>query len=165
MLRFDPVWLAFLVLAPLHGQTAVEAALGASRAAITTAPAKDVGKALSGFLGCMDTFLRPAQPQGSGDTSVVTVVPAAKMATPKADVRTYEDPKLIQPGMAYDDLLRRFGPPAMELTTASGHKGLLYAGRDGLPTLVELQDGKVRAPETPKASQPVLPDSAVIVLK
>lgn len=166
MLRTTPVWLALLCFAPLHGQTAIEAALGASRAATTTAPAKDMSKALNGLLGCMDKLLQGAQPQASSsDVSAVTVVSAAKMATPKADVRTYEDPKLIQPGMAYAELLQRFGPPSMELTTASGHKGLMYTGKDGPPIRVELQDGKVLAPEAPRASQPAPQDSSVIVLK
>ena len=85
----------------------------------------------------------------SGGDASVTRVPPEKMATPKNDGRSYEDPRLIQPGLEYDELVARFGPPAMEMTTEPGHRSLMYAGIYGT-SFVEVQDGKVAAPEAPK---------------
>lgn len=160
MLRTNPVWLALLFLGPLHGQAAVEAALGAGRAATTTAPAQGLGKALGGLLGGLDKTLKPGQPSITAVT-----VPPEKMAAPNADSRTYEGPKLVQPGMAYDELLQRFGPPAMEITTAPGRKSLMFAGNDGATVRIELQDGKVLAAESPKTKPADSQQPAVIVLK
>ena len=46
---------------PRFGQAAVEAGLGASRAATSTAPAKGIGKSMAGIAGSLDKALKPAQ--------------------------------------------------------------------------------------------------------
>jgi hypothetical protein len=140
--------------------------VGANRQGINLPPGTDIGKMVNGspdiakILGAgfngnggfnmdpMQRILQSMQPQGPADPTV-TRVPPEKMATPKADGRTYEDPRLIQPGMAYDDLVERFGPPAMEMTTGPGGKSLMYVGMYGT-TMIEVQDGRVATPEAPK---------------
>ena len=170
MIRTAPVWLGFLILlGSLHGQAMVEAGLAVSQTAGTAAAAKGVGTALGGLMGGKEKLLQTMQQQvGKAEgTSAVTLVPPEKMATPKDDGRTYEDPKLIQPGLAYDELVQRFGPPAMEMTTAPGRKSLMYAGKDGATTSIEVQDGKVAAPEAPKpkAKPAATPQYVVMTVK
>jgi len=86
---------------------------------------------------------------GTFSSSEVTMVSPDKMATPKSSSRTYEDPSLIQPGLGYDQLIDRFGPPLMELTTGPGMKSLMYANLDGSTRTIELQDDKVAVPAAP----------------
>jgi hypothetical protein len=46
--------------------------------------------------------------------------------------------------MAYDELLRRFGPPSFEILAGPGTRSLDYDTKDG-GIRVECQDGKVIA--------------------
>ena len=54
----------------------------------------------------------------------------------------YEDPRRIQAGIGYEEMVRRFGPPSIKITAHSGRSTLSYSKR---PTLVqvEVQDGRV----------------------
>jgi hypothetical protein len=56
------LWLAVAGVA--YGQAAVEAGLGAARAATTTAPAKGLGKSMSGLAGSLDKALKAGAFQG-----------------------------------------------------------------------------------------------------
>jgi len=150
MIRTAPIWLGLLILSPVYGQAMVETGLATSQSAAAAAAAKGVGNGLGGLMGGMEKFLQSLQQSAGAGSSAVTVVPADKMATPKTDGRAYEDPKLIQPGLPYDELVARFGPPVMEMTLEPGRKSLMYAGRDGGARSIELQDGKVAAPAAPK---------------
>jgi hypothetical protein len=138
-----------------EGQTAVEAGMGAARAATTTAPAKGIGKSMSGFAGSLDKAVRGGQ-QGSGRpsegkaaarTTAETLSTPAKGALPAGPSR--EDPSGIQTGLSYQELVRRFGPPAMEITSELG-TSLTYSGKSGLFQL-EVRDGKVVSIEKPGA--------------
>jgi len=162
-----PVWLAFLTFVPLHGQTAVEAGFGASHAATTAAPVQGLGKAIGALLNGLDKTLKSGQPanESAGAATPAVIVSPEKMAAPKAGVRTYWDPKPIQAGLAYDDLLQQAGPPVLELTTAPGRKSLMYLAKDGAITRIDMLDGRVLAPEAPKAKQAAPQQSEIIVLK
>jgi hypothetical protein len=72
--------------------------------------------------------------------------------------RIYEDPKGIRAGMASDELVRRFGPPTLEVTGASRRSTLTYAGKEGFIEL-QLQDEKVIlvAAMKPRQTSLVLP--------
>ena len=59
-----------------------------------------------------------------------------------ATAATHEDPSGIQPGVSYEELLRRFGRPDFEVTAGAGTTTLSYLRKDGTIDL-ELQDGKV----------------------
>ena len=49
---------------------------------------------------------------------------------------------MIAPGTAYDELLRRFGPGALEITTGLNTKTVSYMNREAILE-VQLVDGKV----------------------
>jgi hypothetical protein len=52
-----------------------------------------------------------------------------------------EDPSGIREAMEYDEILHRFGPPSLKLTTAPGEETLSYARKD-LVVNVMLRNGK-----------------------
>lgn len=57
-------------------------------------------------------------------------------------VRPPEDPRRIPPGISYDAMVRRFGPPSIVVTDGPGRSSLSYAGRSSR-VQVEVQDGRV----------------------
>jgi len=137
------------------GQSAVEYAAGAARAATTTAPAKGIGKAISGLAGGLDKAVKGEQ-QASEALSPGVAATKKAVATPPASAHVtappesaWEDPVGIQPGLSYTELLRRFGPPAMDITDGVG-KSLTYLGKKTVFQL-EVQDGKVTAIEQSKS--------------
>lgn len=130
-----------------HGQAAVEAGLGASRAATSTAPARGIGKSMSGLAGSLDKALKPAQKESS-DEVVSAPSPAPVVAAKAAPAKQkFEDAGGIEPGLAYDELVRRFGPASMAVTVGA-ERSLSYAGKEGM-FQVTVQDGKVKAVEKP----------------
>ena len=155
MKRLTIAFSALLPLAALcpeaFGQAAVEYGLGASRAAISTAPAAGLGKSIKGVFDSVNKTLEPAvslspsaqaKPQGR---SKQLASPSAKKAaeTPAAQAeKGFENPQNIQSGIEYDELLRRFGPPSMSVTSESGGRALSYSTKDGL-VQVAVENGKV----------------------
>jgi hypothetical protein len=155
MKRFPLFW-TFRPLLALYphaasAQAMVENALGAGRAATSTAPMKGIGGTLNNLEKTLNKTLNGAE------TAPATLsAPETRTTAPAQNVRTatlaapvamapavhYEDPKLIVPGTAYNELLRRFGPAALEITTSSDAKTLSYMSREG-SLQVELIDGKV----------------------
>ena len=143
------LWFAGAVAS--FGQTAVEAGLGASRAATSTAPAKGIGKSISGLAGSLDKALKPAQ-QASQETDAAATVAATKAtvsaSAPAAPAKKYEDPGGIEAGTGYDELVRRFGPPAMAMTF-DGEQSLSYPGKSGTYQIT-VRGGKVKSVEKPR---------------
>jgi type IV secretory pathway TrbL component len=140
----------------LYGQAAVEYGLGASRAATTTAPAAGVGKSVAGAFGSLDKTLKTAD-KSSSEASSTTTVPSKQWATAKtADGKApvYEDIKKVEVGLEYDELIKRFGPPALEVEVEGGGKKLTYSSKPG-STQLEVKDGKVAVVNLPKAQQSV----------
>jgi len=125
----------------LRGQTMVEAGLGAARAATTAAGANEAGKSIAGAFGNLDKTLKTTKTESGSTTTTTTVL------SPKAS-DSYEDISKAEKGITYDELVKRFGPPAKEATDDSGKRILTY-GRYGL-TKVEVADGKVAAINTVK---------------
>jgi hypothetical protein len=141
----------------LQAQTAVEAGLGASRAGTMTAPAKDLGKGIAGAIGNLDKVLKSAdksQPEASSSTVTPVKESAAKQAAAVKPAPVYEDIKKVEVGLEYDELIRRFGPPALEVESVGGGKKLTYSSKMG-STQLEVKDGKVAAVNLPKAQQSV----------
>jgi hypothetical protein len=129
------------------GQAAVEAGLGASRAATSTAPAKGLGKSMAGLAGSLDKALKPAQKEAEATTSPAkpsapTAAPAPTTPAPK-----FEDPAAIEPGLLYAELTRRFGPPVMSMTF-DGDTSLSYSGKGGMYQIT-VAAGKVKTIEKP----------------
>jgi hypothetical protein len=143
------LFLCLAISAAAFGQAAVEAGLGASRAATSTAPAKGLGKSMAGIAGTLDKALKPAQKEADElpAKSPVTTAKAAPAPT-SAPAPKYEDAAAIEPGLAYADLVRRFGPPAMS-TTYDGETTLSYSGKAGMYQL-KVVEGKVKSLEKPQ---------------
>ena len=75
-------------------------------------------------------------------------------AAPSQPAHVYEDPRLIQAGIEYDEMVRRFGPPSMVVTTAPGVTTLWYSSHDAT-SQVEVKDCKVTsAPAGASAGMP-----------
>jgi len=139
----------------LHAQDMVEHALGTGRAATTTAPAKGLGKSVSGLGSALDGLLKSghgvaaASPvSASSETEHRTVV--IESEAPAKPAPTFEDAIHIEQGMTYEDMLRHFGPPSLQITDEQGASWLDYASKSG-SVRVELQDGKVSSVELPKS--------------
>jgi hypothetical protein len=120
--------------ATLYAQAAVEYGLGASRAATSTAPAAGIGKSVAGALSNLDKTIKSAEKNSS---ETIVLPKKTKAAAPK---KTYEDISKAEVGLAYDELLDRFGPPAMQITGEDGIRKLTYGA-----TKVQIKEGKVLA--------------------
>jgi hypothetical protein len=144
------VLLCFAATAALSAQTMVEAGLGASRAATSTAPAAGIGKSIAGAMSTLDKTLKSADKSTSSETIVLT-----KDSPPPAPAKTYEPIAKAEVGLAYADLIDRFGKPAMEITGEDGIRKLSYG-----TTRIQVKDGKVTAihPPAPAPPPPVQPD-------
>ena len=140
--------------ATVHAQAAVEYGLAVGNAAGMSGAASGIGKALSGLAGTLDkTVQSPASttstPSTQSKSTAARKVPAmAKVAAGPAPV--YEDLKNLEAGMAYTDVVRRFGPPSMEFASATG-KSLSYSNRDGM-TQVEVRNETVASISRPPSA-------------
>jgi hypothetical protein len=132
----------------VSGQTMVEAGLGAGRAATGAAPAAGVGKSIAGALSNLDKTLKAADKSASSSETIV--LPKDKPLP--APAKTYEPIKNAEVGLAYDDLVERFGPPSLEIAAGNGVKKLSYAGKDGT-TRIEVTEGKVSSIQLAKPQQ------------
>ena len=141
---------AFCPTAP--AQAAVEYGLGANRAATMSAPISGLGKQISGV---WDGLNKTVKADESQPTSSVKPATASKRSTTTApaghkvasDVESmaaskYEDARHVETGIAYDEMVRRFGRPSMEITTGPGARTLSYAGHEGTVS-VEVENDKV----------------------
>jgi hypothetical protein len=128
----------------LAGQAMVERGLGMGRAATSTSPVRGVGKSVGGVTGSLEKALKTGQEPAAGEspgasgTSAPAQASSPETATvdtpdpPVVPAKTYEDPLAIQVGMANDELIRRFGPPALEVTGAASGRTLTYSGKNGV---------------------------------
>jgi hypothetical protein len=151
--------ISILVLrVPAFGQAAAEAGLGAAASSIGTAGAGGVGKSVGGLFKNLDQTLKSGStatsttvsPASSGSSKpVLRDKPAAGRAEP-APRPNYEDAMQIQKDIGYDELLRRFGPPAMQFAGADDSRTMTYVSTGGSVQL-ELQGGKVIGIEKTKS--------------
>ncbi len=130
MKSFAPV--VFLMLTAFGGtaagQSMVGYGLGAARAATTAAPAASLGKVIAKPWKTLETVSKTA--------------PSRSAAIPAKPVVHYEEPGKIEDGISYSDLLKRFGPPTLQITGDDGARTLTYLGKGGNAELV-VRDGKV----------------------
>jgi hypothetical protein len=129
------------------GQAAVEAGLGAARAVTSTAPAKGIGKSMSGISGALDKAFKPGQ-QPSNESPLSATKAPLPSAT-KAPAPVWEDADGIETGLSYQDLVRRFGPPIMSITN-NVDRSLTYRGKEGMFQL-EVRDGVVASIAKPQS--------------
>ena len=141
------LWLA--MAGPATGQAVVEAGLGAARAATTAGPAKGIGKSMSGLSVALDKALKPGpqvsdeQPLAATKAKPAAQAPSSSLSVSSVPPPSWEDPSGVEPGLGYEELVRRFGPPAMAITN-SAERSLTYRGKDGA-FQVEVRDGVVAA--------------------
>jgi hypothetical protein len=150
------------------GQAMVESGLAASAAASATTPARGLKNGMTGTFDSLDKTLKAAQDQTDSkrpsssvirlDAPVTAKPTTAAIANPAqaplsemvpaVPPPSYEDPATIQPGIGYEELLRRFGPPALEFTNGPNRKVMSYLKKGGA-VQVEFQGGKVTSAERP----------------
>jgi Flp pilus assembly pilin Flp len=155
------VFQTFLLAATLcpaaFGQAAAEYGIGAARAVTMTAPAANLGNGIKGVFDTLNKTIEPDKGAASGSASSgmlspkpqrsprskQAIGPAGRKPTATAAAgAAYEDPKQIHAGIAYDELVRRFGPPSMSIMGETGRSALSYSSRNNL-VQVEVEDGKV----------------------
>jgi hypothetical protein len=142
----------------LHAQTMVEYGVGVSRAATSAAPAAGVGKSVKGALKTLDKTLKTETSKTeNGATQTVILRPAAeeKADQPASPAKVYEDIRKAETGLAYEELVTRFGPPSLEMALADGVKQLTYGSKSG-STRIQIREGKVASIAEPKAQAGVL---------
>lgn len=144
------------------GQATVESSLGTAGAVTTAAPARGIGDALSGLAGSLEKTVGDWQHDSDAKPGgTVTIAMPAKRTAPVAKARSraanvppppapkWEDPSGIQAGLSYAEVVRRFGPPTMQLMDDEG-LSLSYSGKDGA-FQVHVCDEKVTSIEKPKS--------------
>ena len=136
--------LAFLLLALLgsgaaSAQSTVEYGGLAGGSATGAAQHQKTGKEIGGVWNSLSKTL-----QGSSAPAAKRAPARAKKAAPAVTPAptVHEDPSAIPTGIAYDDVVRRFGTPSFEVTTGPHTKTLSYQSKDG-GVDVDLQDGAV----------------------
>src|SRR6185436_12058041 len=131
---------ALVIVIPglLAAQAAAEAALGSSMAVTTTAPAaQKTGKAIGGAMDKLGKIFDDGSPAKSAEPAARPAPRSAAKSTvakrrpalvePAVPAVSYEDPAGIKEGMEYDEVMRRFGPPAMKFTSGPVEEMLTYA--------------------------------------
>jgi hypothetical protein len=132
---------------PAAAQAAAEAGLGAGASSIGSAGAGGVGKAVGGILKGLDKTIKPAD--ASKPSARSTTRPRRATPQPPVPPPNYEDAAQIEKGMPIDDLLRRFGPPAMQIANSSETQTMTYLAKSGM-VQVELEAGRVVSVAKPK---------------
>jgi hypothetical protein len=159
MLSLAGGFIAFVGLeVPAAAQAAVEAGIGAAAASIGSSGARGAGKGIAGAFGSLNETLK------SGGAKTVTPEaskPAARKAAGKSSSKNAPAPAVVEPAPAYEDamqiekgigreeLVRRFGPPAMQIASGSDEQTMSYFSSGGVVHL-ELQAGKVVSVARPK---------------
>jgi hypothetical protein len=161
------VFAAVLILASAAGaQDMVEHAAGAANATSTTGM-RSVGKNAASVLDkAVKALDATAAPSSAKVTAVVIPAAAAK---PEPTVKHIApDPALISPGMAQEELIRKFGQPAMKTsgTEESAAVETWWYGSGAETVTVTLADGKVCtvSPSARPTPTPRKPDTQVTVL-
>ena len=144
------------------GQAAVESSVIAAGTSTAAASAAGIGGAISGLASTFEKTVRAGQQDSDANSIIVISAPAAgkrsstaarkrlrSTDTPPAPAKKWEDPGGIQAGLSYGDLVRRFGPPSMEIVGDEG-RSLTYSGPNGA-FQVEVRDEKVASVEKPKS--------------
>ena len=149
------IWVSLALVAafggPARAQAVTEYDSQIGRSATTGKKANHISNEIGGVWRSLDKTLKasPEEHVGSQETSSGRTTQRAHprsisrgASRAPATGAIHEDPSGIQPGISYEDLLRRFGRPDFEVTAGPGTTTLSYLRKDGAIDL-ELQDGKV----------------------
>jgi hypothetical protein len=143
---------------PAAGQASVEYGLGAANASGSAGALKGLGDTINAALGNSEKIITPPTttvivPADTKTTTPATKArPGAKTAppAPPAPKPVYEDPRQIEVGLKYDELIRRFGPPSMAVTNDGDSRTFTYMSKGG-PVQVEYSEQKVTSTQKPKS--------------
>ena len=138
----------------LVGQAIVEHATISGGVAAVGASAKSAARVIDGALKNLNSTLDTAAKSGHSaiararsSSARRPLTPVAQPAKPPAAAPPkieFEDPSGIKAGMSYEELLRRFGEPAMKVSSGSGEEMLYYSRKDGQGQIpVRVSDGHV----------------------
>jgi hypothetical protein len=164
---YSRAFAAVLILASAAGaQDMVEHAAGTAKAT-SAAGMQGAGKGAASILDkAVKALDATAAPSPATVTSVV--LPATNARPEPAVKLTAPDPALISPGMVRDELIRKFGQPAMK-TSGSENSAAVetwWYGSGADTVTVDVEDGKVRtvSPSARPTPAPRKPDTQVTVL-
>ena len=138
----------------LMGQAIVEHATISGGVATVGSSAKSAARVIDGALknlnNTLDTAAKKAHPatapadSSSARRALTPVASPARQPSASLPKIEYEDPAGIKAGMSYDELLRRFGEPAMKVSSGSGEETLYYSRKDGQGQIpVRVSNGRV----------------------
>ena len=142
-----------------RAQAVTEYSSMASKSATVGNRANGITKEIGGVWANLDKTIKSQDPGSSQGTTPSRPVKRAPIMSPRKSTPTvaavatiHEDPSLIQPGLSYEEVIRRFGPPSFAVSTDTSTKTLTYPGKDG-DIDVELLDGRVTKVATAKAPE------------
>ena len=155
---FSGCVLGFLACeSPAVAQTVVEYGATGSAAATATTTTKGVGNSIGGMFDSLGKTVNQAQDQLQNAKPAASSRPAttapgkSKPDAVKAAAKprpSYEDAIEIEKGMSCEEVIRRFGPPAMAFAGEEDAKMMSYSSKAG-GVQVECQSGKVASVEKP----------------
>ena len=154
---------------PAAGQALPEYSAGTAGTTGAAGASGGIGKSIGEMIGNLDKTLASSESANKEDAAKKPDSGPSKpaAATPRRSqkgrpattaavhptappVPKYEDPNQIPVNLAYDEMMRRFGPPAMEITTDSSVQKLLYATPSGM-VHIEVVGGVVTSAPKPKS--------------
>ena len=142
-----------------RAQSVTEYGSMASKSSTVGRRADSIGEQIGGVWGTLDKTIksqeRGTSQEASPDRTVERPAAQARRRSTRGTrtARTnYEDPSRIQPGLGYEELIRRFGPASFEVSTGPGAKTLAYPAKDG-DIDIELLDGNVTKVARMKAQE------------
>ncbi|MBZ5593691.1 MAG: hypothetical protein LAP39_15740 [Acidobacteriia bacterium] len=154
------IGISFLLLPAFNGaaraQAITEYGSMASKTSTVGKRANSISNGIGGIWGSLDKTVKGSQdhPASRSASSPRTAQHAPHPARRRARTVSpaHEDPARIQPGIGYQELIRRFGPASFEVTTGSHTRTLSYPGKSG-DIDVELLDEKVARIVPPPSQQ------------
>ena len=143
---------------PAAAQTVVEYGAAAGASATAASASKGVGTSIGGLFDGLGKALNQAQDQvskvePSANGRPATALPGksnrAAIEEAAAPRPSYEDAMGIEKGMSCEDVVHRFGPPAMAFATEDDGRTMSYANKAG-GVQVECHGGKVASVDKPR---------------
>jgi hypothetical protein len=139
------IFASFVLLAASCGaaraQAVTEYGGAASRSATTAAGSQHVSKSIGSVWSSLDKTLK-GSPKHSGSKRASARQAGGASKGSHASAAVLQDPSRIQPGISYEELVRRCGPPSFQVTDSSDTKRITYLRRNDSVDL-EVRDGKV----------------------
>jgi hypothetical protein len=157
---------ALVAGAAASAQTMVEYSTTSAGSATGAAGTSGVGKSVAAALDKAAKTLGGSAPAGSRSSTSV-VLPGAKSSTAKPEKFTAPDPAQIHAGMDRDELVRKFGEPAMKISGSENSAETWWYGSGDDEVTLKLLDGKVTSvtPPVKAAAKAAKPDPDVVVLR